>query len=51
MSKRRERGLNFFGHVPDRFSDPFSFVFFTVFRIDIFVGGGFVLQTCCPNIV
>ena len=47
LFKRRERGLNFFGHVSDRFSDPFSRVS-NHFLVPIynFFGHNFVLQMC-----
>ena len=47
----RERGLTLFGHVLDRFPDPFSCLsnHFSYRFQTIFLGGSFVLPTCSPN--
>ena len=51
MFKRQKRGLKFFGHVSDLFSDSFirsSSHFSYRFKKKCFMGN-FVLQTCRPN--
>ena len=48
--KRPERGSKCFGHVSDRFSDPFSrFSNRFSYHFKKLFGGSFVLQACRPN--